>query len=423
MRLVAMAAVATMVLFAVVSASASAAGSPGFEVNGSALGYGSSDGFTAEANGTQVLKATGVEIDCTGVGVKSGAEIIGDTPGQDKESLRYTGCTVKSHESTCTAKTEGGTENGVIETQSLVSKLAFKSAKSAEEGSAGSNGTVTVFEPEAGASEPFVKISLTGTCGFVPESSVVKGSVVVTNIQATNNSSSAKETQEISAEGSEKYFTNPGAEEHKSKLTAFGLSASYKGKVHLTLVEKYLWRIAIFTLTFREGSTTGPAVPVGTKLSGKGSSFVLHTSAGNVECPSLKLAAELQANEAGDDPLKVTEMTLSECTTSFSGKPTATVTVSTPFEEEVVWWWIVTRAWWLCSAYHLTVTLSSGPKAVYGGSVFGEFTSLGVPLVAKASKQALTKESGESPFEEKAELSGEYTLKTAGGEELAVTSP
>lgn len=239
MKLVGLAVAAVVALLVVGAASAFAGENPEFYVGSSPLS--SSETIEAEANGTQVLKATGIEIDCTGVTAIGGVVKPG-SPGTDTESLKYTGCTVKGHESECVAKTEGGSEPGVIQTQKLVSKLAFKTAKSAEEKSAASNGTVTVFEPEAGASEAFVKIELTGTnCGFVPETSTVKGSVVVTNVQATNTESSAKEVQELSAEGGEKYFTNPGAKETKAKLTAFGLSASYKGKSKVKLASKAAW--------------------------------------------------------------------------------------------------------------------------------------------------------------------------------------
>jgi hypothetical protein len=180
------------------------------------------------------------------------------------------------------------------------------------------------------------------------------------------------------------------------------------------------------TLTLHEGSTSGAAVPVGTTLIGNTSeSITLHMGTGNVECAKGKMSGELKSNKSISDKINFTEATFSECTTTFSGKPTATVTAKTPGEDEVQWWNVFTRAWWepFIPGEHLTVTLSSGPKCVYDGSVFAEGPSAGPPFFAKISKQTMTEESGESPCETKAELSGEYTFKTSGGKEIAVTTP
>ena len=40
------------------------------------------------------------------------------------------------------------------------------------------------------------------------------------------------------------------------------------------------------TVTIREGSSKGSALPVGTTLVGKSSNFVIHMTTGNVECAS-----------------------------------------------------------------------------------------------------------------------------------------
>jgi hypothetical protein len=179
------------------------------------------------------------------------------------------------------------------------------------------------------------------------------------------------------------------------------------------------------TVTLHEGSTSGAAIPVGTTLVGTSGSITIHMSAGNVECTKSKLSGELQSNKSTSDKIDFTEAAFSECTTTFSGKPTATVTAETPGVVEVQWWAIFTRAWLepFIPKNHLAVTLSSGPKCVYDGSLMAEGPSAGPPFFAKVSNKEMTEESGESPCEAKAELSGEYVFKTSGGKEIAVTTP
>jgi len=184
------------------------------------------------------------------------------------------------------------------------------------------------------------------------------------------------------------------------------------------------------TVTIREKSTTGSAVPAGTTLVGKSSNFVIHMTAGNVECANSTIEGPLEVNGKVSNTLNAKTVTASECTTTFAGKPTATVTTNAPWTVEVQWWSLFEDAWWRpfwpahLTNLAYTVALSSGPKCVYGFTEMkGISPSAGPPLVAKFTNQKVTKESGESPCEEKAELSAEYKIKTAGGTELAVTTP
>jgi hypothetical protein len=182
-------------------------------------------------------------------------------------------------------------------------------------------------------------------------------------------------------------------------------------------------------VTIREGSTSGKAVPVGTKLAAKSSNFVIHMPAGNVECSGSTIEGSLESNEKAEDDINAKSVTLSGCSTTFSGNPTATVTTNAPWTIDVEWWYF-TNAWWRPFWHnHLTsltysVSLSSGPDCVYGFTeMIGTSPSTGPPLVAKFTKQNVAEESGEAPCESKAEMSGEYTFKTAEGTELTANTP
>ncbi len=184
------------------------------------------------------------------------------------------------------------------------------------------------------------------------------------------------------------------------------------------------------TVTIREGSAEGSAVPTGTTLVGKSSNFVIHMASGNIECASSTVEGPLEVNGKVENEMAAKSVTAKECTTTFSGKPTATVTTNAPWTIDIQWWSLLSDAWWR-PFWHLhlanltySVTLSSGPKCVYGFTeMMGISPSTGPPLVAEFTKQKVTEESGKAPCEEKAEVSVEYKVKTAKGTELAITAP
>lgn len=184
------------------------------------------------------------------------------------------------------------------------------------------------------------------------------------------------------------------------------------------------------TVTIREGSTEGSAVPAGTTLVGTSGNFVIHMASGNVECANSIIEGPLEINGKVENEMDAKSVTAKECTTTFSGKPTATVSTNAPWTIDIEWWSFFNNAWWRPFwRNHLTnltysVTLSSGPKCVYGFKEMKAISpSSGPPLVVKFTNQPVTEESGKAPCEEKAEFSAEYKVKTAKGTELAVTSP
>jgi hypothetical protein len=191
-------------------------------------------GITAKAVGTQTLKGTGITINCSGVSVNAAAVL--KAPGSDEETLTYTGCTVSGHESTCEVNSSGQA-NGTISTNALESKLAFKTKLAAENKEAKASKSVTVFKPASGT--VFVDILLSGSCGFVPSETSVKGEVIADNISTNEGAAELATSHEISAKNEEKYFTNPGAKESKASLKAFGLAASYTGNVTVSSASSY----------------------------------------------------------------------------------------------------------------------------------------------------------------------------------------
>jgi hypothetical protein len=193
-------------------------------------------GITAKAAGTQTLKGTGITINCTGVSVNAGAVLKSGIPGTDEETLTYTGCAVSGHESTCEVNS-AEQPNGTISTNALESKLAFKTKLAAEGKEAKASKSVTVFKPATGT--VFVDINLSGSCGFVPSETSVKGEVIADNVSTNEGATELATSHEISAKNEEKYFTNPGAKESKASLKAFGLAASYTGNVTVSSASSY----------------------------------------------------------------------------------------------------------------------------------------------------------------------------------------
>lgn len=183
------------------------------------------------------------------------------------------------------------------------------------------------------------------------------------------------------------------------------------------------------TVTIREGSSKGSAVPVGTTLVGKSSNFVIHMTAGNIECASSIIEGPLESNGKTENEMNAKSVTAKECTTTFTGKPTATVTTNAPWNMDIEWWSFFNKAWWRPFwRNHLTsltysVTLSGGQTCVYGFKEMKALSPTGPPLVVEFTKQPVTEESGKAPCEEKAEMSANYTVKTALGTELAITTP
>jgi hypothetical protein len=238
LALVVMAAMASL---GATSAFAGTAENPEFVLSKNPLAF----GITAAANGAQTLKAPGITINCSSVAVNSGAILFSEKEIEnekhekvkvkasgDEETLTYSGCSVEGH-SECEVHSPGAA-NGTIATNALVSKLAFKTKAKATAKEAKNNGTVTVFTPKSG--NVFVEIELKGSCGFVPKSNKVEGSVVVTNVQGAAEPEKAH-SHELSAENQRNYFVNPGAKEETAELTAFSLEASYTGKSKVTAKE------------------------------------------------------------------------------------------------------------------------------------------------------------------------------------------
>lgn len=211
--------------------------------------------------------------------------------------------------------------------------------------------------------------------------------------------------------------------------------------VSLLLAAQILPSIALAcegaSVTVHEGSTSGTAVPVGTTLVGKSESVTIHMASGNVECNKGTFEGKLESNKTSEDKLLLSKAELSgtegeskmECATTFSGKPTATVSMEVDKNTGLGRWTLV--YWWWNFLYNrIDISIHGGGKCEYAAAATHESWKAialteaeGPPLVAKMEKQTLKRETGATPCEAEAEYTGAYTIKTSGGKELAVTTP
>jgi hypothetical protein len=190
--------------------------------------------ITAAANGTQKLSSTGVTINCTALKLGAGAKLLGGEPGTDEEIITYEKCSVEGFP-LCKINGKNAGE-ATITTNLLKSTLVFETKAAAEAKTAP---TLSLFEPKVGTQ--FVEIEFSGTCPATGKLKVL-GKVLAKNV----NGESHIETGELEAPPTaiKKYFTNPGATEHKFSATEelhlegiFNLPATYSGKATVKLKE------------------------------------------------------------------------------------------------------------------------------------------------------------------------------------------
>ena len=191
-------------------------------------------------------------------------------------------------------------------------------------------------------------------------------------------------------------------------------------------------------VTFHEIDTTGPVAPVGTTLVGSGSHFVFHLGQSEIICSSGIFEGPLEALTGTADETAVTKVEFTgtegadqaECATTFAGQPTASISANTPWTLTSYSWKGIPDQSWREILYPpkgqlaLTLTLSTGVMCSYATPRLPlENPRPGPPLILKLTSQEMTEEYGTAPCEPTAELSGEFTVKTGSGQELAVTSP
>jgi hypothetical protein len=222
MKLTGMAAVAIVALFGVTASSAFARTEPQWLVE--AVPLSGTESIEAKGVGAQVLTATGVEVECSGMSGQNGNIIIGGSPGTDEEVLVYSNCTYKGKTAAqCEATTKGGgSPPGVIKTNLLSSELGFKAATGTE--------TLTLFKPKPPATE-FVSIEFKGTSCPLTETKV-NGSVAVENPPTEG----VFDVFTAPGVAIKQFFNATGVVTAKPKLTVTGgFVATYAGKVEVWL--------------------------------------------------------------------------------------------------------------------------------------------------------------------------------------------
>jgi hypothetical protein len=234
-KLVVMSLVAVLAMSMAISASAFAGTlNPLFGEGTSETALTSPLGITAAAVTNQELVGATATIVCTSVGVESGAQLL--TGGNNEETLKYTGCTVKGKtEAECHVSNDLGTV-GTITTELLASKLAWKTKKAAEEEKQAE--TVTLFTPKTGTK--FTSLEFNGSsCPFgTGGGHEVKGEVAVNNVAPATH----KLTHELEAPKSkiEEYYLNEGGTATKHTVNVFKVTgifetgATYVGKSSVT---------------------------------------------------------------------------------------------------------------------------------------------------------------------------------------------
>ena len=191
-------------------------------------------------------------------------------------------------------------------------------------------------------------------------------------------------------------------------------------------------------ITFHEISTTGPTVPVGTTLVGKGSNFVIHLGSSEVVCSNGAFEGPLEVVKGSADETAVTKVEFTgpegpsktQCATTFAGKPTASISANTPWRLNSFSWKGIPDQSWQEILYPpkgqiiLTVTLNNGVTCSYAAPRLPvESPQSGPPLILKMASQEMTEENVTAPCEATAELDGEFIVKTGTGQELAITNP
>jgi hypothetical protein len=206
--------VALVALFAVAASSAFARTGPRFYVEGSLLG--ATESIEAQAQGSQVLTATGVEIECSEATGEGFGSIFVSNPGTAEGTAAYTGCTYKGKTAAeCEARTKGGGTPGQIKTLALIAELGFKATTGTE--------TVTLVKPKVGTE--FVSVEFKGTSCPLTETKV-SGSVAI-ETEAVEN---VNDVLTAPATAIKQVFNAAGVET-KPKLTVTGgFAATYIGK-------------------------------------------------------------------------------------------------------------------------------------------------------------------------------------------------
>jgi hypothetical protein len=216
-KLIGVAAVAIMALFAVTASSALARTGPRFYVAGSLLG--ASESIESQAKGSQILEATGVAIECTGLSLEGGKLLTGN-PGTDEETLVFDGCTYKGKTAAeCEAKS--GVVAGQIKAENLQSELVY---------TAKTGGVIATLLKGVSVTIKFIGPN----CPIVETK--VMGSVAVENTTANEPKEDVKDVLTAPTIAIKKVFNAAGNVETKPKLTVTGgFVATYSGQAEVWL--------------------------------------------------------------------------------------------------------------------------------------------------------------------------------------------
>ena len=240
--------VAVLALSAVMAASAfGATKNPMFQVEGTPIAAGEEVGITASAGGNQVLKATGLTIECTNLSASATSVLL--SGGLNKEALIYGGCFVPGKACEVSSFSINGTQSaiGKIETWGLNSKLEWLTKAGAEAEDLKQTGTL--FEPaeeNVKKEKLFAELEVT-SCGLANGKHKASGEVLVENEPGGTNANQASHSLVAPATALKTYWRNETgtATEHAVslfKVTPFG-TATYSGTNNVKLGSGLNWNL------------------------------------------------------------------------------------------------------------------------------------------------------------------------------------
>lgn len=211
-----------------------------WKVNGAALGSGETRSVTSSAFSTQVLKSSGIEIQCTGVAGTSLALTGSNSPnpGGAEGKLKYSSCTVPGFEK-CKIN---GSRPGSFETKALGIELVYLTKAGAEKEEIANGVSAMLVKPKEGTTLAEMSLSPGEECPTAGTVMITgktgKTGIIFNALAATADEELEIHEIEAPAASISVYFTNKAGttEEHSGEaIEANGGGAAYQGRIRVNV--------------------------------------------------------------------------------------------------------------------------------------------------------------------------------------------
>jgi hypothetical protein len=246
-RILGLVILAIFALSAVVATAAQAKGGPFFKIKGTRL-TASTEEFTAKAQKSFVLTATGVTITCKKLKVVAGAQIIGssgENSSTNKEVIEFSECSLAGNGTNCKL---AAADKGIIKTEAVKSTLDYP-----KKVPAGGDILLVLFQPEVGAVFVKIKVEAGAEKGCTVEGSLAVEGSTLGFLQNENkemfelkvNTTATKEVLvHFPSKASESCTESNGTITClKHKLTIATKTAELAGEAGLTLKSTLTWGV------------------------------------------------------------------------------------------------------------------------------------------------------------------------------------